>query len=676
MQLDVVRPVKEKKRMWIEGFAHALSGMNILWLLLGSGIGLVVGVLPAIGANFGVALMLPFTFGMDPASAIIMLCAIHAACNYGDSITSILLNVPGGPGTVASCWDGYPLTQQGRGGEALGIATFSSFIGGVSVWLLLALLVGPITRLAFAFGSPEYFALMVSALGLVSLAAKGETLKGLIMVCIGLALSAIGQDEVLGTTYRFAMGIPWLEAGIPIVVSTLGIFAIPQVIEMLEAGGSVAKRADIKDSILKGFGAPLRRPLTLLRAGSIGAFVGILPAIGVTLAGIAAYLTEKKYSKEASEFGKGAPGGLVAAEVGKGACVVGDLIPTFTLGVPGSVTGAILLAALIMQGIEPGPRFLLSGVLPYTVFASILLAQVTFLVSGIVIGKWLCRIVYLPNVLLAPILTALVFLGACAGRNYEFDILVSLILGIFAYALVRLGYPVVCLVLGLILGPIVEVNLHRSLSMSFGSYMIFFTRPLTVGIFAITAILMAGSSLLYIGHRSRKTPGGFIEETPESEALSFACRGELILLLVLAGTMAAFLYTGSRYTSAVGLFPNLASILGLGFIFWRLSAILVQALHHRGREGTKASPLPRFSLFQGRLSWQWSIAAMSGYVLAIYLFGFIVASMLYVFGITVMATGYRLWGRALAAGCLVGVGLFFLAKVVHLILPVGLLTNI
>ena len=222
--------------MWVEGFLHALTGMNILWLLLGSGIGLIIGVLPALGASFGVALMLPFTFGMDPAAAIIMLCAIHAACNYGDSVTSILLNVPGGPGTVATCWDGYPLSQQGRGGEALGIATFSSFIGGVVVWLMLAFLVGPITKIALAFGAPEYFALIFMALGLVSVAAKGETLKGLIVACIGLILAAVGQDEVLGTTYRFTFGIPWMEAGIPIVVSTLGIFAIPQVIEMMETG--------------------------------------------------------------------------------------------------------------------------------------------------------------------------------------------------------------------------------------------------------------------------------------------------------------------------------------------------------------------------------------------------------------------------------------------------------
>ncbi len=178
--------------MWVEGLINACSFANLFWLILGSFIGLFIGVLPALGANFGVALMLPFTFGMDPAAAIIFLCAIHASCNYGDSVTSILLNIPGGPGTVATCWDGYPMAQQGRGGEALGIATFGSFIGGVCVWILLALSVRPITDIALKFGAPEYFSLMLMALGLISVAAKGETIKGIIMVCFGVALSTIG----------------------------------------------------------------------------------------------------------------------------------------------------------------------------------------------------------------------------------------------------------------------------------------------------------------------------------------------------------------------------------------------------------------------------------------------------------------------------------------------------
>ena len=662
--------------MWVEGFLHALTGMNILWLLLGSGIGLIIGVLPALGANFGVALMLPFTFGMDPAGAIIMLCAIHAACNYGDSITSILLNVPGGPGTVATCWDGYPLSQQGRGGEALGIATFSSFIGGVAVWLMLAFLVGPITKFALAFGAPEYFALVLMALGLVSVAAKGETLKGLIMACMGLILATVGQDEVLGTTYRFTFGISWMEAGIPIVVSTLGIFAIPQVIEMLETGGSVAKCVEVKDSILRGFLVPLRRPMTLLRAGVVGAFVGILPALGVALAGIAAYLTEKKYSKEASRFGKGAPGGLVAAEVGKGACVVGDLIPTFTLGVPGSVTGAILLAALIMQGIEPGPRFLLSGSLPYTVFAGLLLAQATFLITGALVGKQLCRIAYLPNTMLAPALTVLVFLGAYAVQNSGFDILLALVFGVFAYVLGRIGYPVVCLVLGLILGPILEANFHRSLSENFGSYAPFITRPITVSMLAITLLFLVGPYFFHIFSRYRKKPAGFIASALEGSDEDHGYKGEFIFLIISAFVLAVILYIARRYYPLVRLFPNIISVSGLVFILWRFATITMRIFTGRKWGSHPSESKSPFSLFQGSLSWQWSMITLFGYVFSVYVFGFLIASVLYMIGVAIIATGYHKWPHDILTSILTGLCVFLLAKVVHLLLPLGWLTGI
>ena len=199
--------------MWLEGFLNALSMVNLMWLALGTGVGLIVGVLPAVGANFGVALMLPLTFGMPPATAIIFLVAIHAACNYGDSVASIVVNVPGSPSTVASCWDGYPLSQQGKAGKARGMATLSSFIGGAGTWCFLAFLIGPITKMALAIGAPEYFALGVMALGLISVASKGETVKGIIMALFGLALAMVGENEGRGITFRFTYGIPALGRG-------------------------------------------------------------------------------------------------------------------------------------------------------------------------------------------------------------------------------------------------------------------------------------------------------------------------------------------------------------------------------------------------------------------------------------------------------------------------------
>lgn len=652
--------------MWLEGFINALSATNLLWLGIGTAIGLVVGVLPALGANFAVALMLPFTFGMNPVTAIIFLVAIHAACNYGDSVASIVVNVPGGPGTVATCWDGYPMAQKGKAGQALGIATLSSFIGGAGTWLFLALLVGPITHFALSIGAPEYFALGVMALGLISVASRGETIKGLIMALFGLALSAVGQDEATGLTFRFAYGIPSLEAGIPIVVSTLGIFALSQVIVLLEEGGTVAKAIEVKDSILSGFPEVIKRPLTLLRSGTVGWFIGILPALGVSVAGILSYFVEKKYSKEGPQFGKGTPAGLISAEVGKGACVVGDLIPTFTLGIPGSVTGAILMGALIIQGIEPGPRFLVMGSMPYTVFAGMVLSQATFLISGVLLGRLFIRVVYLPNAIIAPIIAVLTFLGAFAERNNEFDIFLVLIFGTLGYALDKLKYPAVCLVLGLIMGPLVEANFHRSLGISFGSYAIFFNRPITLALLAITFLFLIGPYMWYVIKSAFKKPVRVGETDRPEVSMEKVSLGELILLGIVTFIFVAFLITARRYTAETRMFPDLVSAAGLFFVSWRLLASI------RRLSVGDLSWIHCSALLAGQMSWQWSLVMMIGFILSTYVIGFVAGSMAYVVFVIILS-GNRKWLRAILVGASTAVCMYVLAKIVHLQLPLGYL---
>jgi len=653
--------------MWLEGFLNALSGANLLWLGIGTAIGLVVGVLPALGANFAVALMLPFTFGMNPVTAIIFLVAIHAACNYGDSVASIVVNVPGGPGTVATCWDGYPMAQKGKAGKALGIATLASFIGGAGTWFFLALLVSPITKFALSIGAPEYFALGIMALGLISVASKGETVKGLIMALFGLALSTVGQDEATGLTFRFAYGILSLEAGIPIVVSTLGIFALSQVMVLLEEGGTVAKAIEVKDRILSGFPEVIKRPLTLLRAGAVGWFIGILPAMGVSVAGILSYFTEKKYSKEAPEFGKGSPAGLIAAEVGKGACVVGDLIPTFTLGIPGSVTGAILMGALIIQGIEPGPRFLVMGSMPYTVFAGMVLSQATFLVSGVLLGKLFIRVVYLPNAIIAPIIAVLTFLGAFSERNNQFDIFLVLVFGIFGYALDKLKYPPVCMVLGLIMGPLVEANFHRSLGISFGSYSIFFNRPIAITMLAITFLFLIGPYTWHLIKKVFKKSVPVEEVSPAGTITEKVTPGELILLGIVSFIFVVFLITAREYTPQSRMFPDLVSVAGLFFVFWRLLASL------RHLSIGDLGWVSRVTLFGGKMSWQWSVTLMGGFIiLSLYVLGFVAGSVVYV-TLVIILSGDRRWGRSIIIGVMTAAGIFFLARIVHLQLPLGYL---
>lgn len=476
--------------LWMAGFQLALSGTNLLYLVVGALIGLAIGVLPGLGPIFGVALMLPFTFFMPPATAIIFLCSIHAATAYGDSIASILINVPGGPGSVASCWDGYPLAKQGRAGMALGISTFGSMIGGVMGWLSLVLIAPLLTSVALKIGPAEYFALGIIALSLLSIAARGETTKGLVMGGVGLLLSFIGQDPIRGA-YRFTFGSLYLEDGVNLIPVTVGLFALSQAMILTEESAQAGEVRKVADSIWRGLKEILRRPLTLIRGGLVGIFMGVMPALGIISASISAYFVEKQFSKEPETFGEGNPAGLLAPETAKNACVVGDLVPTFTLGIPGSATTAILLAALTIQGLKPGPDFFSSGVVPYAVFAGILLAQFTFFILGLILARFFAKIVVVPSALLVPLIVALSVYGTYAFRSNLFDVLAMLLFGLLGFILRKAGYPPACLVLGLVLGSLIERMFHRALLISDGSYSVFVTKPISLVILILTAAFLA-----------------------------------------------------------------------------------------------------------------------------------------------------------------------------------------
>ncbi len=476
--------------MWLEGFMIATQTSNLIYLLFGTLFGLFVGVLPALGPMFGVSMVLSFTFGMPAISAIILLVSVHAATAYGDSITSILINTPGSGATVASCWDGYPMAKQGKAAVALGISTLSSLLGGLIGWLTLVAIAPLLTAFAIKIGAPEYFLLGIMALSLLSIAAKGETIKGLILCGFGLLLAFVGQDPIVGTNYRFTLGSIYLEDGMPMVSVTVGVFALSQAMVLTEEGGTIAEIFEITGGIWQGFLETLRRPLSIIRGALAGLWLGILPAVGLSAAGVVAYFFEKSCSKEPETFGKGNPAGLVAPEVAKNACVVGDMIPTLTLGIPGSATTAILLVALTIHGLEPGPRFFLSGAQPYAVFASILLAQFAFFIIGLIGARYFAKVVFIPNSLLAAFIIFLSFIGSYAIRNRIVDVLITVIFGLIGYLFAKLRWPSACLVLGLVLGDLIESNFHRALKISDGSYAIFFKRPISLVLFLITIIFI------------------------------------------------------------------------------------------------------------------------------------------------------------------------------------------
>ncbi|MCC7184347.1 MAG: tripartite tricarboxylate transporter permease [Rhodocyclaceae bacterium] len=486
--------------MWLEGFAIALQGHNLLYLLLGTTIGLVVGAMPGLGPLFGVGLMLPFTFGMHPATAIIFLAAVHAATAYGDSIASILINTPGGVGSVASCWDGYPLAQQGKAGLALGVSTTSSFIGGIIGWISLVVISPLLIMVALEMGPPEYFMVALLALSLLAMAASGKVVGGLALGGIGLLLAFIGSDPITASS-RFTFGTEYLEDGLPLVPVAVGLFALSQAINLAEQGGAIAQVRTV-GSIREGFGATLRRPMTILRGGIVGILLGVMPALGLSSANIVAYLVEQRSSKNPETFGQGNISGLIAPEVAKNTCILGDLIPTFTLGIPGSSVTALFLAAMIMHGLKPGVDFFnSSGALPYAVFAGILLAQVAFFIMGLLFARYFALTVLAPNAFIVPVIVFLSFVGSFAMRNRVEDILVTIVFGILGYVLSKRGYPAICLLLGFVLGDLTEANFHRAWLIGHDSYSVFFESKISMILFALTLIALFGPFLVGLGKK-------------------------------------------------------------------------------------------------------------------------------------------------------------------------------
>jgi putative tricarboxylic transport membrane protein len=665
--------------IWIQGFQAALSGSNPLMLLLGTVVGLVVGVLPAVGPSFGVTLALPFTYGLDPAAAMILLCAIQASCAYGDSIASILVNVPGGPGTVATMWEGYPLTRKGKAGTALGIATGASFAGGIIGWLSFVVLAKPMTDFAMVIGGPEYFVLGVMALALISLASKGETIKGVVMACLGLLLGMIGADPVSGITYRFGFGLAPLEAGIETVLGALAIFAVPQFVEMLQEGGTIAQVAQIKDSVIGGIGEVLKRPWSILRGGTIGWLIGVMPALGTSAAGITAYLVEKKFSKEKDMFGKGSMDGLTAAEVGKGACVLGDGITSLMLGVPGSVTWAILMAALIIHGVQPGPRFMTSGVLPYTVFAGLLLGQACYFILGILFVKQMARIVYVPNQILAPVVAILCFVGAFVAKNYVYDIWIMVGLGAFAFVANRSGYPTVPMILGFILAPLIENNFHQALGVGYGSALIFFERPISLALVIITVVFLAWPWLsVWIRDRFMKPAAKAAPVAGAEETISFADvlveedkpadNSEIFMSVVVFALLAIFLTTSMTYAPSVRLFPVIVSVVGIVIVVYRFLVTV------RGHKITLPKFTEVFAGSEGGMPWWMTMGLLVLYALAVPFLGMLIASVLWFGAVCYLSGYYRRPGawRAIAITLvLIFVVLFGSESLLRMNLPVG-----
>ncbi|UOY91751.1 tripartite tricarboxylate transporter permease [Ectobacillus sp. JY-23] len=478
------------------GFIEALQWHNLVFAFVGVLIGTTVGVLPGIGPMSGVALLIPvtatLTSGLDPesaaASSIILLAGVYYGAMYGGSTTSILLNTPGESSSVVTALDGYQMARQGRAGAALSISAIGSFVAGLVSLIGLVLLAQPLSAIAISFGPAEYFSLMILGLCAVSgLAGKSMT-KALIMTVVGLLLATIGMDNVSGVA-RFTYDLPVLYSGLEFLTVAVGLFALGEVFKTIlekdEVGGEIAKIGRVlptKQDLQRSTGP-------IIRGSLLGFFIGILPGAGATLASFFSYIAEKKLSKQPGKFGQGAIEGVAAPESANNGASGGAMIPLLTLGIPGSGTTAILMGALIMYNVQPGPLlFNDHPQVAWGLIASMFIGNVMLLILNMPLVKIFAKIIETPVKYLLPLIIAISIFGVYAVQFTTFDLFLLIACGVAGYFLTKNDFPVAPLVLGLVLGPMIENNMRRALTTSNGDYSIFLQKPVSL-IFLLTAVM-------------------------------------------------------------------------------------------------------------------------------------------------------------------------------------------
>jgi putative tricarboxylic transport membrane protein len=472
------------------GFSISLTPINILYCLAGCFFGQIVGVLPGIGAPTAVALLLPLTFSVNPTSAIIMFAGIYYGVAYGGTITSVLINVPGESSTVMTCLDGYQMALKGRAGAALSVAAIGSWIAGTGSIIILMCFAPALAKFALRFGPAEYFGLALMSFGLLTVFGGEEPIKTLISTVIGLFLATIGLDIVSGLP-RFAFGVPQLLGGIDFIVIICGIFGVAEVfnsIEEPEEGTLVKAKMPLRDLFLTKAEWIASR-WAIVRGSVIGFLTGIIPAGGITTASFLAYLAEKRISKHPERFGTGTIEGVASPEAANNAASISGFAPLLALGIPGSPTTAVMLAGFMMWGIRPGPLlFQTKPDLVWGLISSKFIGNLILLLMNLFLIPLFVMVLRVPYTILMGFIVIFASVGAFTVNNNLFDVWMMLGFGVLGYIMKKLRYPIVPLVLGLVLGRLAENSLRQALTISGGSFSIFFTRPISA-LFIIAAVL-------------------------------------------------------------------------------------------------------------------------------------------------------------------------------------------
>ena len=490
------------------GFGVALTPINLLYCLIGVLLGTLIGVLPGIGPVATIAMLLPVTFSLSPITALIMLAGIYYGAQYGGSTSAILVNLPGESSSVVTCLDGYQMARQGRAGVALATAAIGSFFAGCVATVVVAMFAPPLAEVALKFGPSEYFSLMVLGLVAAVVLAHGSVLKAIAMVLLGLLLGLVGTDVNSGVL-RFAFGISELADGIGFVTVAMGLFGIAEIITNLELKDEREVFTNKVTNMWPTKEDWRRMWKPILRGTVLGSALGILPGGGALLASFGAYTLEKKVSKYGHEFGKGAIEGVAAPEAANNAGAQTSFIPLLTLGIPSNAVMALMIGAMMIQGIAPGPQVMTEKPqLFWGMICSMWVGNMMLIVLNLpMIGLWI-KLLTVPYRILYPSILVFMAIGVYSLSNQPFDVLLMMIFGLLGYVFVKLECEGAPLLLGFILGPLMEENLRRAMLLSRGDPIVFFTKPISAGFLIASIVLLV---ILALPNIRKKREEAFVE---------------------------------------------------------------------------------------------------------------------------------------------------------------------
>lgn len=475
------------------GFANVFQPMNLLLTVFGTVVGVVIGCLPGLSGSMGIILLLPLTYTLEKSAALVMLCGIFCGSMFGGSVSAILLRTPGTPSATATLLDGYPLAQQGKAGKAIGIAAVSSCIGGIISTICLIFIAPQLAKVALKFHSADYFALALFGISIMASAAGKNILKGLISGAIGLLISMVGTDPLVGAA-RFNFGSTKMLIGFPQLAVLIGVFAISEVFTQVQGGKNVVEiKEQAVTNVFPSFKEIKGFLLAAIVGSLIGVFIGIVPGTGGAIAVFMAYNVAQKISRHPERFGHGSYEGVAAPEAANNGTTGGALIPMLCLGIPGDTVTSVMLGALTLIGVTPGPQlFTQNASIVYAIFAGMIVIQFLMLGFGVLFARVAPKVLRIPVKYLMPIIMALCIVGAFCLSNQVYHVTVAIAFGFIGYFMKKFNFPGAPLVLGVILGPIAEKNLDRALQLSRNDWSVFFRRPI-----ALTFILLSVGMILW-----------------------------------------------------------------------------------------------------------------------------------------------------------------------------------